>query len=251
VGTHGLKLLNTPLICEKVVVKNPLKRSKNNEEEETGIENTKHNLKRIKWEPNFKKINPVILEYHHYTIKERQEAIIDKLFDRKSMQCKNCGLRFSPNDLEAYRNHLDWHFQVNMKKKEDALWGTRKQQSRSWYSNQSEWTAPDEIHIDDKNEQNKSEKEQKIDTIPSIPALMDKEICGVCNEEFSQEYKDDEIGYLGYINFENKTPFESSENEDNSDQWHLINAIRPNGPKGKAYHSQCYKDKQKQKCQMF
>merc|ERR1711879_741140 len=76
-------------------------------------------------------------------------------------------------------------------------------------------------------------------------------ICGVCNEEFSQEYKDDEIGYLGYINFENKTPFESPENEDNSDQWHLINAIRPNGPKGKAYHSQYYKDKQNKSVKCF
>ena len=62
----------------------------------------------------------------------RQEAIINKLYDPKSMQCKNCGLRFSPNELKAYRLHLDCHFQMNKKKKEDAMWKSRKPQSRNW-----------------------------------------------------------------------------------------------------------------------
>ena len=39
------------------------------------------------------------------------------------------------------------------------------------------------------------------------------------------------------------TPYEKPNDLDDSDQWHLINAIRPDGPQGKAYHPQCYSDK--------
>ena len=87
--------------------------------------------------------------------------------------------------------------------------------------------------------------EQKDNIIPSIPALFEKESCDVCYEEFSQEFKHDEIGYLGYMRFGIGTPYEQQDDLDDSDQWHLINAIRPDGPNSAAYHPQCYSDKGK------
>ncbi len=31
--------------------------------------------------------------------------------------------------------------------------------------------------------------------------------------------------------------------ESDAGQWHLMNAVRPDGPDGQAYHPQCYTDK--------
>ena len=58
----------------------------------------------------------------------RQEAVIERIFDPKAMQCKNCGVRYSPNDQRAYEQHLNWHFRMNKKNKENA----RRAQSRKW-----------------------------------------------------------------------------------------------------------------------
>ena len=46
-------------------------------------------------------------------------------------------------------------------------------------------------------------------------------------EQFTQEFKHDD----------------GHDFDDNGGQWHLINAIRPDGPQGVAYHPQCYSDK--------
>ena len=54
--------------------------------------------------------------------------MIERIFDPKAMQCKNCGVRYSPNDQRAYEQHLNWHFRMNKKNKENA----RKAQSRKW-----------------------------------------------------------------------------------------------------------------------
>merc|ERR1712083_17346 len=77
------------------------------------------------------------------------------------------------------------------------------------------------------------EEEENVDVIPSVPALKsenpdEKESCPVCREEFELEFKHDD----GHDDI-----------DDASGQWHLVNAIRPDGPQGKAYHPQCYGDK--------
>ena len=76
--------------------------------------------------PNVYRIN--ILIYLIFFIFRRQEAVIERIFDPKAMQCKNCGVRYSPNDQRAYEQHLNWHFRMNKKNKENA----RKAQSRKW-----------------------------------------------------------------------------------------------------------------------
>ena len=71
----------------------------------------------------------LLFEKHaDFFISRRQEAVIERIFDPKAMQCKNCGVRYSPNDQRAYEQHLNWHFRMNKKNKENA----RKAQSRKW-----------------------------------------------------------------------------------------------------------------------
>ena len=71
----------------------------------------------------------------------RRPAIINSLFDPAALQCKNCGLRYSPTDMVAYSQHLDWHFRMKRREKEYA----RKAQSRMWYFEREDWINSDEI----------------------------------------------------------------------------------------------------------
>ena len=48
-------------------------------------------------------------------------------------------------------------------------------------------------------------------------------------EQFTQEFKHDD----------------GHDFDENGGQWHLLIAIRPDGPQGVAYHPQCYSDKGK------
>ena len=47
-------------------------------------------------------------------------------------------------------------------------------------------------------------------------------------EEFTQEFKHDD----------------GDQDVEDADQWHLVNAIRPDGPQSLAYHPLCYEDKE-------
>ena len=83
-------------------------------------------------------------------------------------------------------------------------------------------------------EDDQNDEDENAEIIPSVPALKnenpeDKEICPVCREHFTQEFKHDD----GHEDID----------EHDAGQWHLVNAIRPDGPEGEAYHPQCYSDK--------
>merc|ERR1712086_1070659 len=54
--------------------------------------------------------------------------------------------------------------------------------------------------------------------------------CKLCffREEFTQEFKHDD----------------GDQDIEDADQWHLVNAIRPDGPQALAYHPLCYEDKE-------
>merc|ERR1711997_912145 len=96
------------------------------------------------------------------------------------------------------------------------------------------WIISDEIEDTDDGtaEDEETKDESNADIVPSVPALQNespdkKETCPVCREQFTQEFKHDD----------------GHDFDDNGGQWHLINAIRPDGPQGVAYHPQCYSDK--------
>ena len=56
------------------------------------------------------KVKPITLKSHHPSLKGRQSAVIQRLYDPSALQCKTCGLRYSSSDVQAYSQHLDWHF---------------------------------------------------------------------------------------------------------------------------------------------
>lgn len=80
----------------------------------------------------------------------RQSALIKFLYNPSALQCKNCGLRYSPTDMVAYSQHLDWHFRMKRREKENV----RKAQSRMWYFERDDWINSDEIDEGDKGNKN-------------------------------------------------------------------------------------------------
>ena len=68
------------------------------------------------------------------------------VYDPSALQCKNCGLRFSTSqsDTESYSKHLDWHFRVKRREKDNA----KKAESRRWYFEKVDWIVSDEIEED-------------------------------------------------------------------------------------------------------
>lgn len=169
-------------------------------------------------------LKEIQLVSHHASLKERQQAVVDFLFGPSDLQCKNCGLRFSPEDMTVYSAHLDWHFRAKRRERDNA----RKAQSRRWYYEKNDWIVSDEIE-DDEQEMTEEEiiLEQSFE-IPTIPVKTDgsggEEECPVCLEQFNQVYKQGE--------------------GDEEGCWHLHNAMRDES--GVAYHPECFKDKEAQ-----
>jgi hypothetical protein len=69
---------------------------------------------------------PIVLQSHHPSLKERQPGVIALLYARSDLQCKTCGQRYSREEMASYTAHLDWHFRVKRREKDNA----RKAQSR-------------------------------------------------------------------------------------------------------------------------
>lgn len=87
-------------------------------------------------------------------LKQFYPSLVDLLYAGE--QCSQCGLRFTEVASSEYRNHLDWHFQLNRKDKD----GLRKT-SRNWFLHPDDWYALKEgEQIEDKVKSNIFEQEQ-------------------------------------------------------------------------------------------
>eukprot|EP00096_Caligus_rogercresseyi_P003843 TRINITY_DN1758_c0_g1_i10.p1 TRINITY_DN1758_c0_g1~~TRINITY_DN1758_c0_g1_i10.p1 ORF type:complete len:698 (+),score=329.85 TRINITY_DN1758_c0_g1_i10:464-2557(+) len=161
-------------------------------------------------------ISPITLKSHHNSLKERQQSVVNLLYDPSALQCKNCGLRYSPLDMISYSQHLDWHFRMKRREKDNA----KKAQSRRWYFERMDWIVSDEIEEEDKENTN-TEPHETEKEIPTVPARKSTEenTCPVCKEEFEEFYKDD---------------------TDEDGKWLLYNAVP--GENGGIYHPQCLQD---------
>ena len=141
-----------------------------------------------------------------------------------ALQCKNCGLRFAPKDM-AYSQHLDWHFRLKKREKENH----KRAQSRRWYLEQRDWIISNEIddNLNEAFEEDGDNAEQSEAEIPTVPASAnpDENRCPVCHEDFDQLFKED-----------------NPEADDDAGQWHLKNAVRPDGPGARAFHPLCHAD---------
>ena len=58
----------------------------------------------------------------------RYDGVIMEL--HRGEQCSSCGLRFKEANNESYRQHLDWHFRMNKKRKEKQ---NNAAAHRSWF----------------------------------------------------------------------------------------------------------------------
>merc|ERR1719431_1306870 len=158
----------------------------------------------------------IVLASHHPSLKERQEGIIDLLYGVDDLQCKSCGVRFSKEEMPQYTSHLDWHFRVKRKEKDNA----RRAQSRKWYFEKVDWIMSDEIEdeVEEIEEDMIAEEEVVISTV-AVKEGDNGSTCPVCREEFEQIYKQGEGSEEG--------------------GWYLHNAMRHEGV---LYHPECYKD---------
>ncbi|PNF20268.1 hypothetical protein B7P43_G14856 [Cryptotermes secundus] len=152
------------------------------------------------------------------TLKLRRPGAVAVLYS--GIQCSSCGIRFPPEQIMKYRQHLDWHFRQNRRNKDN----TRKARSREWYYHASDWIRFEEI--EDTEERAKSwfetqqaaeGEEKEIQEVPSVCAGENPEdaFCAVCHDKFEQFFHDDE------------------------EEWHLRSALRVDG---KTYHPLCYDD---------
>lgn len=111
---------------------------------------------------------------------------INLLYDTKSLQCLQCGLRFK--DKKLLNNHLDYHFRKNKREKERS----NKAFSRQWFLPLSSWNRssaaalPSEGGIGGVVEKESSfviAREEQLD-------------CPVCGEVFDQFWEEEEEEWL-------------------------------------------------------
>ncbi len=76
--------------------------------------------------------------------------MVNTLYDPSALQCKNCGVRYSVAESVAFSHHLDWHFRMKRREKDNA----RKAQSRAWYFERMDWIISDEVEDEEKGECN-------------------------------------------------------------------------------------------------
>ena len=102
----------------------------------------------------------------------RQAALISVMYNPSALQCKNCGLRYSPTDMIAYSQHLDWHFRMKRREKENA----RKAQSRNWYFERIDWINSDEISDGEKGKNKSNSCFNNVEVIISFCFSLNKTI---------------------------------------------------------------------------
>ena len=54
-------------------------------------------------------------------------GVIQRMYG--GIQCSSCGVRFITEDMDKYREHLDWHFRQNRRDKD----GIKVAKFRQWY----------------------------------------------------------------------------------------------------------------------
>ncbi|KAL3864346.1 hypothetical protein ACJMK2_006037 [Sinanodonta woodiana] len=176
---------------------------------------------------------PDMTDLNIANLKICHKGVISQLYS--GIQCSSCGLRFTLDDTDKYREHLDWHFRQNKREKEEY----KVKRSRNWFLGMHDWTQYEEIG-DTEEIARSSIFEQMMapNPAPTAPAQMpftlikvpegtsfircpratgeDKDdLCNTCHEPFEQYWDDDQ------------------------EEWLLRDALRINK---KTYHPICYED---------
>jgi len=155
----------------------------------------------------------ITLESHHPSLKTKHPQVLSLLYDDMPVKCTSCALRFSADQKDLYRSHLDWHFRINSRKKQQKY----GPESRGWYQpwQVNIWQEDGFEKKDATESEERTLKEEKVDKV-LVDAGEEATLCPECLEGFKLVY--------------------SEEEED--EQWFFIHAVK----KGhQIYHSQCYK----------
>lgn len=154
------------------------------------------------------------------SLKKRQTSIISTLYS--GTQCSNCGQRFPHDQTEIYNQHLDWHFQQNRRVRD-----ARGHNSHQWYNKMDDWLQQGESEKANETtkcffelQRARDESDRSGSASPQQPSCAaapneHNRACDVCNDAFDIFF------------------------EDNSEDWHLRNAIRVDGA---VFHPDCYDD---------
>ncbi|KAL3880688.1 hypothetical protein ACJMK2_032908 [Sinanodonta woodiana] len=176
---------------------------------------------------------PDMTDLNMAKLKICHKGVINQLYS--GIQCSSCGTRFTLDDTDKYREHLDWHFRQNKRDKEEY----KVIRCQKWFYGMHDWTQYEEIG-DTEEIARSSIFEQMMapNPAPTAPAQMpftlikvpegtsfircpratgeDKDdLCDTCHEPFEQYWDEDQ------------------------EEWHLRDALRINE---KTYHPICYED---------
>lgn len=114
--------------------------------------------------------------------------LVFNLYGKMPKVCNICGRRFRDNQDHARMQHMDWHFRINKKMRQDE----GRAQNRRWYLAEHLWVAGEQ----------KEEKEEKVVAVdmdavrkqwilaPSS-ASKKKQLCPICTGGFNTELSDE------------------------------------------------------------
>ncbi|KAF9569307.1 hypothetical protein CPC08DRAFT_701807 [Agrocybe pediades] len=154
--------------------------------------------------------------------------IVDFLYERQGLQCKQCGIRFpdSKSGKKEQDDHLDMHFRQNRKANENLGRG----HSRSWFIGVDDWIQDVSVDVKGKGrahgsgrfnakaavaaEKAKQEADLRAQYVVAPPENENQVIsCPICKESLALEFLEEE------------------------EEWAWRNATKKDG---KVYHATCY-----------
>ncbi|XP_059165622.1 uncharacterized protein LOC131948122 [Physella acuta] len=215
------------------LIKDPTKSDSSNPPSSTDHSKPETAKKTTTEEPTKKKeFIPDLTDFATEKLKRVYKSVIEQLHE--GIQCNTCAARFTMNDHEKYRAHLDWHFRQNKMEQEMV----KVAKNRKWFYPITDWIQYEEL--EDTEEKSRSEifeqmrpsdNKPAISTPISLRALEGKEV--IKNPVATGVEGEDVCATCG-------DPFDQMWNED-TEEWILKNTIKVDG---KTYHPVCYEDAQ-------
>ncbi|KAK9455511.1 hypothetical protein V1511DRAFT_458175 [Dipodascopsis uninucleata] len=154
--------------------------------------------------------------------------LISLLYESMPLQCSSCGRRFADTeeDRKARDAHLDWHFRVNKRVREDT-----RGQSRCWFLTEEDWIQCKDLSEENSNGSEnvalasvgesaalngaKEDVSTKYIPTPKDPAIVAMP-CPICKEKFKSVW------------------------HDKAEDWVWVNAVQAEN--GKIYHATCLQE---------
>ncbi|XP_064636010.1 uncharacterized protein LOC135493085 [Lineus longissimus] len=165
-------------------------------------------------------------------LKKHHKGVVHRLY--LGLQCNSCGVRFIMEEKDKYQEHLDWHFRLNKKEKDEM----KIAKFRKWYFDSQDWIDFEEIQdIEERARKNffarthQAIQEAGGSVFQSMASSSQPEQITSCPAASGDSENDDVCEICA-------DPFEQFWDEE-SEEWHLKDAIRV---EGKTYHPVCYED---------